>query len=95
MATSALHRATRSAASSTWVVCPPTVNFPDFALTANKFCRTLDGDPYVDAIWGILTGFDTDHSLELARSEPVAIRLAAWRLRWQNPWVRIEREYGR
>ena len=39
-------------------VCPPTENFPDFALVANTFCRTLDEDPYVDAIWGILTGFD-------------------------------------
>jgi hypothetical protein len=31
-------------------VCQPTENFPDFALVANKFCRTLDDDPYVDAI---------------------------------------------
>src|SRR4051794_20354663 len=61
-----------------WVcfVCPPTENFPDFALLANRFCRQLDDDPYVDAIWGILTGFDPEHALELARSEPVVIRRA-------------------
>jgi hypothetical protein len=61
-----------------WVcfVCPPTENFPDFALVANRFCRQLDDDPYVDAIWGILTGFDADHALELAQSEPVVIRRA-------------------
>lgn len=68
-------------------VCQPTENFPDFALVANKFCRTLDDDPYVDAIWGILTGFDEDHALELAKSEPVVIKraftktLGAW-LNW-------------
>ena len=37
-------------------VCPPTEHFPNFAAAANRFCRTLDDDPYVDAIWGILTG---------------------------------------
>ena len=26
-------------------VCQPTENFPNFALVANKFCRTLDDDP--------------------------------------------------
>lgn len=57
-------------------VCPPTENFPDFALAANKFCRTLDDDPYVDAIWGILTGFDEEHALELAKAEPVVIKRA-------------------
>ena len=49
-------------------VCLPTENFPEFALVANKFCRTLDDDPYVDAIWGILTGFDEKHALELANA---------------------------
>jgi hypothetical protein len=61
-----------------WVcfVCPPTESFPDFVLAANRFCRGLDEDPYVDAIWGILTGWDADHALELARSEPIVIRRA-------------------
>src|SRR5215470_19663664 len=57
-------------------VCQPTENFPDFALAANKFCRTLDDDPYVDAIWGILTGLDENHALELARADPVVIKRA-------------------
>src|SRR5262249_25551356 len=70
-------------------VCQPTENFPDFALVANKFCRTLDDDPYVDAIWGILTGFDEEHALELARAEPVVIRRAVTKTlgAWRN-WVR-------
>lgn len=66
-------------------VCPPTENFPKFALVANKFCRTLDDDPYVDAIWGILTGFDVDHALELAKSEPVVIKRVFTKT--QNTWL--------
>jgi hypothetical protein len=73
-----------------WVcfVCPPTESFPDFALAANRFCRQLDDDPYVDAIWGILTGWDPDHALELARSGPVVIRRAFTKTQgdWLN-WV--------
>jgi hypothetical protein len=86
-------------------VCPPTENFPDFAPVANKFCRTLDDDPYVDAIWGILTGFDEEHALKLAKAEPVVIRraftktLGAW-LNWVpegdyvTEWTRDRGELG-
>lgn len=66
-------------------VCPPTEDFPDFALVANKFCRALDDDPYVDAIWGILTGFDAEHALGLARAEPVTIRRAFTKT--LGPWL--------
>jgi hypothetical protein len=66
-------------------VCPPTENFPDFALVANQFCRTLDDDPYVDAIWGILTGFDAAHALELAKAEPIVIRRAFTKT--LGPWL--------
>lgn len=66
-------------------VCQPTENFPDFALVANKFCRTLDDDPYVDAIWGILTGFDADHALDLAKAEPVVIKRAFTKT--LGPWL--------
>ena len=86
-------------------VCPPTENFPDFALVANTFCRTLDDDPYVDAIWGILTGLDERHALELANADPVVIRraftktLGAW-LDWVpegdyvTEWTRDRGELG-
>jgi hypothetical protein len=66
-------------------VCPPTENFPAFAVVANRFCRALDDDPYVDAIWGILTGFDEDHALELASAEPVVIRRAFTKT--LGPWL--------
>ncbi len=69
-------------------VCQPTEHFPNFAVVANRFCRTLDDDPYVDAIWGILTGYDEDHALELASAEPVVIRRAFTKTlgTWLN-WV--------
>ena len=57
-------------------VCQPTENFPEFVLEANRFCRELDSDPYVDAIWGILTGLDAKHALALASSEPVVVHRA-------------------
>ena len=57
-------------------VCEPTENFPEFVLEANRFCRELDSDPYVDAIWGILTGLDEQHAVQLARAEPVVVRRA-------------------
>ncbi len=86
-------------------VCLPTENFPEFALVANQFCRTLDDDPYVDAIWGILTGFDEEHALELAKAEPIVIHrgftktLGAW-LNWLpegdyvTEWTRDRGELG-
>lgn len=57
-------------------VCPPADDFPAFAPRANAFCRALDDDPYVDAIWGILTGLDPEHALSLAQAEPIVIRRA-------------------
>jgi len=57
-------------------VCEPTENFPEFVLEANRFCRELDSDPYVDAIWGILTGLDEQHAVQLARAEPIVVRRA-------------------
>ncbi len=86
-------------------VCQPTEDFPDFALVANRFCRGLDDDPYVDAIWGILTGLDETHALELAKSESVIIQraftktLGAW-LDWVpagnyvTEWTRQRGELG-
>ncbi|QEH38082.1 hypothetical protein OJF2_66800 [Aquisphaera giovannonii] len=66
-------------------VCAPTEDFPAFALVANEFCRGLDDDPYVDAIWGILTGLDADHGLTLANAPPVAIRRAFTKT--QGAWL--------
>ncbi len=86
-------------------VCQPTEDFPEFVLVANKFCRTLDDDPYVDAIWGILTGYDENHALELADAEPIVVKqaftktLGAW-LNWVpegeyvTEWTRDRGELG-
>jgi hypothetical protein len=86
-------------------VCPPTENFPEFVLLANKFCRTLDDDPYVDAIWGILTGYDAAHAVQLVNAEPVVVKrvftktLGDW-LNWVpegdyvTEWTRDRGELG-
>lgn len=66
-------------------VCRPTEDFPSFALKANAFCRKLDDDPYVDAIWGILTGYDEDQALEMVQAEPIAIRRAFTKT--LGPWL--------
>ncbi|MEE2713995.1 MAG: hypothetical protein VX913_14595 [Planctomycetota bacterium] len=69
-------------------VCPPTEDFPSFVASANRLCRTLDQDPYADAIWGILTGASAKHALEVLQSDPVAIRKAYTKTlgKWMN-WV--------
>lgn len=74
-------------------VCEPTEDFPSFVLEANRFCREIDSDPYVDAIWGILTGLDEQHALQLAKAEPVVVRRAFTKTQadWLN-WV-AEGEY--
>ena len=86
-------------------VCPPTENFPGFVPQANRFCRTLDDDPYVDAIWGIVTGDSEDHALDLVNAKPVMVKrvftktLGAW-LNWVpegeyvTEWTRDRGELG-
>lgn len=55
-------------------VCEPTEDFPAFAPRANAFCRGLDDDPYVDAVWGVVTGLDAAHALALVGAERITIR---------------------
>ncbi len=45
---------------------------------AHQLTRRLDDDPYCDAIWGILTGYDAACALRIARhKEPLTIRRVA------------------
>lgn len=71
-------------------VCPPTENFPDFVVQANKICRMIDSDPYVDAIWGILTGYDERHALSLIDSDPIMVKRAFTKT--QGIWLDWGRE---
>ncbi len=41
----------------------------------HRLTRKLDDDPYTDVIWGILTGYDADNALEIARErDPLVIQ---------------------
>lgn len=86
-------------------VCHPTENFPQFVLLANQFCRSLDDDPYFDAIWGIVTGQDETQALELVNANSFRVKrvftktLGAW-LNWVpegdyvTEWTRDRGELG-
>ncbi|MBC8218705.1 MAG: hypothetical protein H8E73_09595, partial [Planctomycetes bacterium] len=47
----------------------------DFVQEAHILTRKLDSDPYGDIIWGIVTGYDADDALRIARhKEPLSAR---------------------
>ena len=49
-----------------------------FVVDVHRLTRTWDGDPYTDAIWGILTGYDAGDALRIARHKaPLVVRKAA------------------
>ena len=50
----------------------------EFVTQINRLTRHLDGDPYTDCFWGILTGYDAAAALRIARlQEPLTIRKVA------------------
>ena len=59
-------------------VATPAEATRDFVANVHRLTRRLDEDPYTDTIWGILTGFDAENALRIARrTEPLEIRRAA------------------
>lgn len=49
----------------------------EFVGRVQRLMRGLDDDPYTDAIWGIVTGYDAADALRIARhKEPLAVRRA-------------------
>jgi zinc protease len=50
----------------------------EFVADVHRLMRRLDEDPYPDALWGILTGYDAANALRLAsRRPPLTVRKAA------------------
>lgn len=50
----------------------------DFVVAVHRLMRALDDDPYTDAPWGILTGYDAADALRIARHRaPLTVRRAA------------------
>jgi zinc protease len=59
-------------------VARPTEVTREFVAQVNRLTRRLDDDPYTDALWGILTGYDAANALRIARyKEPLIIRRVA------------------
>jgi len=49
-----------------------------FVAQVHRLTRALDDDPYTDAIWGILTGYDAAAALRIAKqAEPLTVRRVA------------------
>lgn len=56
-------------------VAKPSEATREFVAEVNQLTRKIDDDPYTDAIWGILTGYDSACALRIARhSEPLVVR---------------------
>ena len=59
-------------------VARPTEAGREFVAKAHQLTRQLDDDPYTDALWGIITGYDAETALRIMRQkEPLVIRRAA------------------
>ncbi|MBC7328130.1 hypothetical protein H5T87_08455 [bacterium] len=49
----------------------------DFVQRVNRLLRQLDDDPYGDAVWGIITGYDVEDALRIAKFPgPIRLRRA-------------------
>jgi len=55
-------------------VCEPLTASAGFVQIVWPFTRCLDDDPYGDAIWGIITGYDAEDALRLANCEPFVVK---------------------
>lgn len=59
----------------TCFVAPCTRAGPEFVASVHRLTRRFDDDIYTDTRWGILTGYDAEAALELARfDEPIEVR---------------------
>ena len=55
-------------------VCKPQQANPEFVVQASKLNRELENKPYGTAVWGIVTGYDYEDALRIAReSKPLSI----------------------
>lgn len=60
-----------------FVATPPEAG-RKFIARVHQLTRKLDGDPYTDVFWGILTGYDAANALRIAKhSEPLTVRRVA------------------
>jgi hypothetical protein len=56
-------------------VAPPDELGRSAIVHAHRALRRIDDDPYTDAIWGVLTGYDADDAVRIvSRGEPLVVR---------------------
>lgn len=63
----ALPALSKSHPTYTCFVAPCTAAGPEFVAAVHRLTRRFDDDPFTDTRWGILTGYDAAHALELAK----------------------------
>lgn len=50
----------------------------EFVAAVHRLTRKLDDDPYTDALWGIVTGFDAQNALNIVQTrEPLSVKKVA------------------
>lgn len=50
----------------------------DFVAAVHQLTRQYDADPYTDTLWGILTGYDAENALAIAKTDkPLAVKKIA------------------
>lgn len=50
----------------------------DFVAAVHQLTRQYDNDPYTDTLWGILTGYDAENALAIAKTDkPLAVKKVA------------------
>ena len=54
-------------------VCQPSEAKPAFVVACHQLTRQLDDDPYTDAIWAILTGFEPADALRIAAAPDMTV----------------------
>jgi hypothetical protein len=62
----------------TCFVARPAEATRSFVAEVHRLTRKYDDDPYCDTLWGILTGYDAENALRIARhAEPLTVRKVA------------------
>ena len=62
----------------TCFVTRPSEASRDFVAAVHLLTRRYDADPYTDTLWGILTGYDAENALVIAKTdEPLIVRKVA------------------
>jgi zinc protease len=62
----------------TCFVATPTEATGEFVRQVHQLARKLDDDPYADTFWGILTGYDAENALSIAKhDEPLVVKKVA------------------